>query len=464
MAAPPAPSIRGITSPAKKSKKQTSPKTQSRQQQPSKRPVRVRRPNRAVVPVNIPPTPGGAWLLSMLSPAHSNSGHRQPGGSRLPTVATKYRKCITIPAPPGLTEGAVWNMEVYQRADPVLPVVVRTYIPTSVEEVPNYHYYYLGPNTDNPLNLSPVDLVELTNAFRDGKQAYRLNGQSITGIPSIPQIAGNGTVISAQAEMRPLKMSALVLGQKVVGNDRLLWGSSSWYPESKTGSARVPAQPLLNVYSEEPPINNLLTGTLPYQASAKAGFYQPLRITPKHMISTDSWVTVFGSNANADSDLDVQTIGYTMDQLGTGFPYYLTLGEGFAPCHALTPYSYITGMTKVEGLPIGSSFRITLVQDLEFIPQLNDIEWCGSAVPAPVPEPWVMTTYESVVATLQDAYPYAYNDSSILLKKLKAIIRKILPYVSTGVNLAAYATGLPELAAAGRVIDRFDAMLQHADD
>lgn len=398
----------------------------------------------------------------MLSPAHSNSGHRQPGGSRLPTVATKFRKCITVPAPLGLAEGSVWNMEVYQRADPVLPVVIRTYVPTSEEEVPTYHYYYLGPNTDNPASLSSVDLVELTNLFRDGKQAYRLNGQSITGIPSIPQLAGNGTVISAQAEFRPLKMSAVVLGQKVVNNERLLWGSSDWYPESKIGSARVPAQPLLNVYSEAPPIDNLLTGTLPYQASAKAGFYQPLRITPKHMISTDSWVTVFGSNSNS-GDGDIPTVGYAMDQLGTGFPYYLSLAEGYAPCHALTPYSYITGMTRVEGLPIGASFRITLVQDLEFIPQLDDIEWCGSAVPPPVPEPWVMTTYESVVATLQDAYPYAYNDSSILLKKLKALIRKILPYISTGVNLAAYATGMPELAAAGRVIDRFDAILQHTD-
>lgn len=399
----------------------------------------------------------------MLSPAHSNSGHRQPGGSRLPTVATKYRKAITIPAPPQLGDGVTWNMEVYQRADPVLPVVIRTYIPTSEEELPTYRYYYLGPNTDNPATLTPVDLVELTNAFREGKQAYRLNGQSITGIPSIPQLAGNGTVFSAQAELRPLKMSAVVLGQKVVGTDRLLSGSVNWYPENKVGSARTPAQPLLNVYTEAPPIDYLLNGTLPYQASAKAGFYQPLRLTPKHMISTDSWVTVFGSNASSDED-DVPTIGYTMDQLGTGFPYYLSLFEGYSPCHALTPYSHITGMTKVEGLPVGASFRITLVQDLEFIPQLTDVEWCGSAMPPPIPEPWVMSTYESVIATLQDAYPYSYNDSSILLKKLKAIIRKILPYVSTGVNLAAYATGLPELAAAGRVIDRFDAMLQHADN
>lgn len=400
----------------------------------------------------------------MLSPAHSNVGHRQPGGSRLPTVATKYRKYITIPAPPQLVEGGVWNMEVYQRADPILPVVIRTYIPTAEEEVPNYKYYYLGPNTDNPASVSASDIADLVALFRDGKQAYRLNGQSITGIPSIPQIAGNGTVVSAQAEMRPLKMAAVTLGQKVIGTDRVLWGSSDWYPENHTGSARTPALPIVHAYTEDPPIHNLLTGTMPYQASAKAGFYQPLRITPKHMISTDSWVAMFGSNSNTDQRQEVPTIGYAMPNLGTGFPYYLSLAEGYNPCYSVMPYSFITGMTKIEGLPYGASYRIVLVQDLEFIPQLSDIEWCGSAAPAPVPEPWVMSTYESVVASLQDAYPCSYNDSSILLKKLKALIRKILPYISTGVNLAAYATGRPELAVAGRVIDRFDAMLQHASD
>lgn len=362
-------------------------------------------------------TPGGrAFAMKALHPADKEIKVARVPGSVLPTVAVACDQVKTISFPAGATQAFI-----IQSPNPLIQASI-----IFMSGAQGYLDHYVITNSalggvgfhQQPPSFS--DLINNYNSQMEGVQSYRITSQCMTADVIAASLVDQGTIVSAQFQMKPKSVSPgdLNMNQSMTAIVKAVVESDAWY------------------YGVPPPTETLLTSTSAYTAKTKDGFYQPLKLDRfKWVANYDRHVPFTAPNKTQYQNISMKARDENITTDCT-FPYYL-VGCTNNNYSLPKPSSHTYGLTWIQGIPADKdvAIRIRVRQVVELMPLPGSRYAPLSEAPLP-PDDTSLRMVLEISARMQDAYPASYND----LDKLKRIINKIgsglVKYVAPGLDVA----------------------------
>lgn len=370
-------------------------------------------------------TPGGRnFALKALHPAESTIKSSRAPGAIVPTVAIACDMVDTIPFPPGAV-GAV----IQQWPHLTHPMSV-TFIDATQTQIGYYVWQNAAIGGGAHPAVNPANWAAIADWSREVDQTiqgYRITSQSITTDVIAPSVANQGTIVSAQFEMRPATRQL-----------------SFW--DADNGNINYKNVVDLWCYNKPPESSQLLMGTSAYTSQATSGFYQPLKLSRfKFVNMNDTMLAVSDAvNDRLSQILSVKSPTFPVN-LG-GF----SMAAADAPL--VKPSSYGVGMTYIEGTAGNPqvSLRIRFRQVAEIIPMLGGVYAPLAEAPLP-PDELAFKMVAEIGARMKDAYPASYNDMGTLINAIKKIGKSVLKYADPVLDMVSLVPGAGTIAGGAKM-------------
>lgn len=416
-------------------------------------------------------TPDGkAWCRKALHPAdHEIMATRYPGGSTVPTVSSNFTQVMELVPDPGINDVATWDVRIYLRQDPVIPV--------SVELTTRSQVYPSTTKTFPWVNRTVCDHVLLEggqyrtpgtkkvnaafDAFRKGKNFYRITHMGLTVEHVCSSTTNQGTILSGQYNVEPVVATLAGYPSTVSANPNTYLGAatnSGKFPVTTSkddGTFTCYTAPHSRFYSEGPmDPEMLLQATNGYTGPARDGLYIPLKLnSPDRFVNVDKKYVLFGYKGEPTEVAQVfgnRTGKYAST---TGWPYFceqdMEVAAASAPrllygCKECGP---AISDTLIKGLDAHASLRLYLRVGVEYVPEIDTETACFARM-SPLPDELAVRMYQEISCRMKDAFPRDYNDKSKLLRVINDYAKRLVPMIDKGLSFFAGLPGNPWAGAA----------------
>lgn len=353
-------------------------------------------------------TPGGRnFVIKALHPADHEIKVARGPGCTMPTVGIAADAVQTLHFPENATDAYI-----LQTANPVAPLSVVFTDPSGIYVD---HYLWLNQalgfggfirRPDQDCLLPMVEMIKQVSS-------YRVLSQSVTVEVIAPMIKDQGTIVSAQMNVKPRTMS-LAAGT----TSGISAGADLWW------------------YRDPPPASSLLMATNSYTGKARDGFYQPLKLDRFKFISPID--VVLQKNGGFPV-----TYAWTANSNLGNFPTYwnnLAIPEG-SP-YPPKPSTYGVGMTWIQGTAgyPDVTLRVRARQTLEVIPVIGSTYAPLAEAPFP-PDELAYRMVAEIGGRMKDAYPASYNDLGKLKDTIMKIGRSVIKYADPVLDVVSAIPG-----------------------
>lgn len=396
-----------------------------------------------------------------------------PGGAFLHSVASYTEQYVTLsPTELGMeVSDQPWNVEVFVRQDPVLPVSVRVTRGADTFVASWGNSKFISKSAAGLQRLTFAEVNAGYKAFMSRRQAYRITALGVTGTHVASALTDEGIITAAQysvpqAEMMLSRPYAAHWKQDAAeceygaGIVEEFAGQQVVYP-SAGAILRFNSKALL--YRDGPwQRDSIMQATNSYTGKAKEGFYVPLKLDTDHRMIPLNTPFQLGGNTTYYSDIhDCASITTNVSESegqstpAEAWPYYCKMPDDYPSRDS--DFQYDAGMisgfetaansvahVSVRGLNPKASINLVLRLSVEFLPDTSSPE-AAYARPAAPPDAMAIKMYTQLAASLPDAFPADYNDRGKLMNLISRVARTIAPALNTGLSILSAVPGAPGL-------------------